>query len=70
MTHNIRMQEDQVRVTVKVVLQGEEDACVPFPSDEVSKLGDAEGCFILWPKELVSKTVIAPSVTHSFELQE
>ena len=68
MAHNMPIREDQVKVNVKVVLQEEKDACVSFPSDEVLKLGDAKGCFILWPKELVSQTVTTSSVRHYFKL--
>lgn len=51
-----------MKVTVTCVYRGEEKAAVPFPTDEVSILGDAKGFFILWRKDLVSATVLPPSV--------
>ena len=68
MCHNMKIQESELKVSVTVVREGEEDAYLPLPNDEVQKLGNAKGCFILWPRELVSLTMTPPSVKKSFEL--
>ncbi|KAL3644313.1 hypothetical protein CASFOL_012245 [Castilleja foliolosa] len=45
--HNMKLNADDVRVTVVRVLV--EDAQVPFPTDEVSTVGEAPNNFIVWP---------------------
>ncbi|KAL3643798.1 Proteasome subunit beta type-3 [Castilleja foliolosa] len=49
--HNNKMKADEVRVTVVRVVV--EDAQVPFPTDEVTTVGEAPQNFIVWPKRLV-----------------
>ena len=61
MVHHIKIGEDQLKVSVTLVRDGEANADLPFPNDEVVKLGNALGSFILWPRELVSTT---PLVKH------
>ncbi|KAL3652673.1 Proteasome subunit beta type-3 [Castilleja foliolosa] len=53
--HNIKMNDDQVRVTVEQVLVA--DALVPFPTEEVATVGEASGTFIAWPRRLVVENV-------------
>ncbi|KAL3643558.1 hypothetical protein CASFOL_014373 [Castilleja foliolosa] len=53
--HNIKMNGDQVRVTVEQVLVA--DALVPFPTEEVATVGEASGTFIAWPRRLVVENV-------------
>ncbi|KAL3613534.1 hypothetical protein CASFOL_042568 [Castilleja foliolosa] len=49
--HNMKMKVDEVRVTVVRVVV--EDAEVPFPTEEVTKVGEAPNNFIVWPRRLV-----------------
>ncbi|KAL3621970.1 hypothetical protein CASFOL_034166 [Castilleja foliolosa] len=49
--HNNKMKADEVRVTVVRVVV--EDDQVPFPTDEVTTVGEAPKNFIVWPKRLV-----------------
>ncbi|KAL3646982.1 hypothetical protein CASFOL_009154 [Castilleja foliolosa] len=49
--HNMKLNADDVRVTVVRVLV--EDAPVPFPTDEVSTVGEAPNNFIVWPRRLI-----------------
>ncbi|XP_028784287.1 subtilisin-like protease Glyma18g48580 [Neltuma alba] len=56
--HHQQIQEDQVRVTVTTVREGETGADVPFPTTGVVKLGQAIGTFILWPRHLVDEKII------------
>ncbi|KAL3630479.1 hypothetical protein CASFOL_023463 [Castilleja foliolosa] len=51
--HNIKLKSDEVRVTVVRVVV--EDAQVPFPTDEVTTVGEAPQNFIVWPRRLVEK---------------
>ncbi|KAL3628017.1 Proteasome subunit beta type-3 [Castilleja foliolosa] len=53
--HNRKMNGDEVRVSVERVLV--EDALVPFPTDEVTVVGEALNQFIAWPKRLVVENV-------------
>lgn len=56
--HNKIISEDQVKVSVSAFEAREATTDIPFPIDEVSKLGEAIGYFILWPKRLVFDTKI------------
>ncbi|KAL3635923.1 hypothetical protein CASFOL_020470 [Castilleja foliolosa] len=49
--HNMKLNADDVRVTVVRVVV--EDALVPFPTDEVSTVGEAPNNFIVWPRRLI-----------------
>ncbi|KAL3617165.1 hypothetical protein CASFOL_038912 [Castilleja foliolosa] len=49
--HNMKMKDDEVRVTVVRVVV--EDAEVPIPTEEVTKVGEAPKNFIVWPRRLV-----------------
>ncbi|KAL3639231.1 Proteasome subunit beta type-3 [Castilleja foliolosa] len=49
--HNIKMNDTEVRVSVERVEVG--DALVPFPTDEVTRVGEALNQFIAWPRRLV-----------------
>ncbi|KAL3654931.1 Proteasome subunit beta type-3 [Castilleja foliolosa] len=51
--HNNKMKADEVRVTVVRVVV--EDAQVPFPTDEVTTVGEAPQNFIVWPKIKVGR---------------
>ena len=64
----MQIKEDQVKVSVTYVYKGSEDTCLPFPTEEVGKLGDAKGSFILWKRSLVSDRVLPPSVKYYLKL--
>ncbi|KAL3639569.1 hypothetical protein CASFOL_017476 [Castilleja foliolosa] len=49
--HNMKLNVDDVRVTVVRVIV--EDALVPFPTDEVSTVGEEPNNFIVWPRRLI-----------------
>ncbi|KAL3628096.1 Proteasome subunit beta type-3 [Castilleja foliolosa] len=53
--HNTKMYDDQVRVTVEQVIVA--DALVPFPTEEVTTVGEAPKQFIAWPRRLVVENV-------------
>ncbi|KAL3635689.1 Proteasome subunit beta type-3 [Castilleja foliolosa] len=53
--HNRKMNDDEVRVSVERVVVG--DALVPFPTDEVTSVGEALNQFIAWPRRLVVENV-------------
>ncbi|KAL3626935.1 hypothetical protein CASFOL_029246 [Castilleja foliolosa] len=49
--HNMKMKADEVRVTaVRVVV---DDAEVPFPTEEVTTVGEVPNNFIVWPRRLI-----------------
>ncbi|KAL3639328.1 hypothetical protein CASFOL_017235 [Castilleja foliolosa] len=51
--HNNKLKHDEVRVTVvRVVVR---DAQVPFPTEEVTTVGEAPKNFIVWPRRFVEK---------------
>ncbi|KAL3619574.1 Proteasome subunit beta type-3 [Castilleja foliolosa] len=52
--HHRKMNEGEVRVLVERVVV--EDALVPFPTEEVTKVGEAPNQFIAWPRRLVVET--------------
>lgn len=66
--HHQHIQEDQVRVTVTAVREGETGADVPFPTAEVVKLGQAIGTFILWPRHLVDEEIIPVMVRKCYSI--
>ena len=47
-------------VSVTDIEDGEEGSDVPVPDQEVLHLGQSKGCFILWPKNLIS----TPTTPH------
>ncbi|KAL3628065.1 Proteasome subunit beta type-3 [Castilleja foliolosa] len=49
--HHRKMKEDEVRVSVDRIIIS--DALVPFPTEEVTKVGEAANQFIAWPRKLV-----------------
>ncbi|KAL3616608.1 hypothetical protein CASFOL_039539 [Castilleja foliolosa] len=49
--HNMKMKADEVRVTVVRVMV--DDAEVPFPTEEVTTVGEAPNNFIVWPRRLI-----------------
>ncbi|KAL3614460.1 hypothetical protein CASFOL_041546 [Castilleja foliolosa] len=49
--HNMKMKADEVRVTVVRVVV--DDAEVPFPTEEVTTVGEAPNNFIVWPRRLI-----------------
>ncbi|KAL3638249.1 hypothetical protein CASFOL_017620 [Castilleja foliolosa] len=51
--HNMKLKDDEVRVTVVRVVVG--DAPVPFPTEEVAKVEEAPKNFIVWPRRLVER---------------
>ncbi|KAL3646084.1 Proteasome subunit beta type-3 [Castilleja foliolosa] len=53
--HHRKMNDDEVRVSVERVLVA--DALVPFPTDEVTNVGEALNQFIAWPRRLVVDNV-------------
>ncbi|KAL3618469.1 hypothetical protein CASFOL_037551 [Castilleja foliolosa] len=53
--HHRKMNDDEVRVSVERVLVA--DALVPFPTDEVTNVGEALNQFIAWPRRLVGDNV-------------
>ncbi|KAL3644262.1 Proteasome subunit beta type-3 [Castilleja foliolosa] len=53
--HHRKMNDDEVRVSVERVLVA--DALVPFPTDEVTNVGEALKQFIAWPRRLVVDNV-------------
>ncbi|XP_074300372.1 uncharacterized protein LOC141631627 [Silene latifolia] len=46
--------ENDVRVSIEVVLEGKEDAELPVPTNEFFTVGDAVGSFVRWPKNLIT----------------
>ncbi|XP_028800240.1 uncharacterized protein LOC114755519 [Neltuma alba] len=58
--HHQKVPADSSKVMVMAVREEEVDSDVPFPSDEVGKLGQAKRYFILWPKRLID--VISPMI--------
>ena len=54
--HNTSIRDDQVKVTVISVIEGQEMTCVPFCTKEITTLGQAMKGFIVWPKRLVFDT--------------
>ncbi|KAL3643464.1 Proteasome subunit beta type-3 [Castilleja foliolosa] len=53
--HHRKMKDDEVRVSVERVVVA--DAVVPFPTEEVEKVGEALNQFISWPRRLVVQNV-------------
>ncbi|KAL3621821.1 hypothetical protein CASFOL_034307 [Castilleja foliolosa] len=53
--HNRKMNDDEVRVSVERVVVG--DALVPFPTDEVTRVGEALNQCIAWPRRLMVENV-------------
>ncbi|KAL3619152.1 Proteasome subunit beta type-3 [Castilleja foliolosa] len=53
--HHRKMNNDEVRVSVERVVVA--DAAVPFPTEEVEKVGEALNQFIAWPRRLVVENV-------------
>ncbi|KAL3654683.1 Proteasome subunit beta type-3 [Castilleja foliolosa] len=53
--HHRKMNNDEVRVSVERVVVA--DAPVPFPTEEVMKVGEALNQFIAWPRRLVVENV-------------
>ncbi|KAL3654852.1 hypothetical protein CASFOL_000638 [Castilleja foliolosa] len=53
--HHRKMNDDEVRVSVERVLVA--DALVPFPTEEVTHVGEALNQFIAWPRRLVVDNV-------------
>ncbi|KAL3638082.1 Proteasome subunit beta type-3 [Castilleja foliolosa] len=53
--HHRKMNDDEVRVSVERIIIS--DALVPFPTEEVTKVGEAANQFIAWPKRLVVENV-------------
>ena len=52
--HNMKIDKNRLKVNVTYVRPRAKEKVVPFPTEEVKRLGDAKKCFILWPRELVS----------------
>ncbi|KAL3637653.1 hypothetical protein CASFOL_018524 [Castilleja foliolosa] len=53
--HHGKMNDDEVRVSVERIIIS--DALVPFPTEEVTKVGEASNQFIAWPRRLVVENV-------------
>lgn len=60
--HTVPLGEDHMRVSIDVVKV--KDALLPIPiSEEVATVGDAVGCFVAWPKDLI---FFAPEVEYHY----
>ena len=58
--HSMPILDKLSRVSVTDIEDGEEGSDVPVPDQEVLHLGQSKGCFILWPKNLIS----TPTTPH------
>ncbi|KAL3638053.1 Proteasome subunit beta type-3 [Castilleja foliolosa] len=60
--HNMKMKNDEVRVSVERVVVA--DAPIPFPTEEVNKVGEALKQFIAWPRRLVVENIKQKGVSQ------
>ena len=54
--HGTPLQDDQVKVSVISVMEGQDMTRIPFCTKEITTLGQAVRAFIFWPKRLVFDT--------------
>ncbi|KAL3622973.1 Proteasome subunit beta type-3 [Castilleja foliolosa] len=62
--HHRKMNGDEVRVSVERIIIS--DALVPFPTEEVTKVGEASNQFVAWPRRLVVENVKGNSQRELF----
>jgi hypothetical protein len=54
MLHNMPLGADNVKVSIYVPIVP--DAAIPCPHEDITRVADAVGTFIAWPRRLVRKS--------------